>query len=587
MAAWRLFHLFSARRRWQFAGVFAFTLVGAAAELLSIGAVVPFLQLIAAPAAMVRLPGVPAIMQWLGVTQAAELLWPAALLLMGTAAASAAVRIVLIWISSRYVYGLTHDLSMAVYERVILQPYALYVRRNTAEVLSGLEKVNYIGGYFLNPLMTALSSVIIAVGIVALLIAVDPFTALVTGGAIGVLYAVIYVATRRSLIRLGRRQADLTTQRVKLAQESLGGLRDIILDRSHDVFTWHYRFVDAQMRRISAITNFISLSPRYLVEGAGIVLIALLALHYAAQPGGVIAAIPVLGALALGAQRLLPLAQNISVSFVQYASTTGMVDDLLVFLDSPMRETALPLPAPAAARLSDRIEFDAVDFSYDGERLALEGVSLTIRKGARVGIIGRTGSGKSTLLDVFMGLLPVTGGQLLIDGRPLDAASLEGWQAQVAHVPQAIFLIDDTIAANIAFGVPAEQIDLTAVRDAAERADVAEFVAALPQGYLTKVGERGIRLSGGQRQRIGIARALYKKATVLVLDEATSALDEATERSVMAGIEQLDRDLTIVMIAHRLSTVAGCELIVRMDQGRVVEQGGFGAVVRGVVSDAG
>lgn len=566
------------RRRVQFIGVSALTLVGALAELISIGAVLPFLQMIAAPETLDRMPGAAWVTHRLG-SRTEDLLLPFAILLMVTAAIAAAIRILLIWVSSRYIFGLTHDLSMAVYDRVIRQPYTLYIQRNSADVLAGLDKVQYVGAYFLNPLMTALSSIIIAAGIIALLVAVNPFVALITGGSVGLLYGLTTLLTRSALLRAGYAQAELSTQRLKAAQETLGGLRDIILDRSYEAFSWHYRVIDARLRWLAAVINFVSLAPRYLVEGVGMILIAALALYFARQPGGVVQAIPVLGALALSAQRLLPLAQNINLGFVQYAATIGMVKDVLELIHAPvvqntkLQRDAAPLP------FARDITLDDVGFAYEQGRPALEGISFVIPKGARIGVIGRTGSGKSTLLDVLTGLLPTTSGELRIDGQSLDPVRIAAWQAQIAHVPQSIFLLDKSIAANIAFGAPDDDIDLDRVRDAARRADAAEFIEQLPQGYDTSVGERGVRLSGGQRQRIGIARALYKRASVLIFDEATSALDDATERSVMAGIEQLDRDLTILMIAHRLSTVAQCDKVIRLEAGRVIAIGTYQDVV--------
>lgn len=574
-----LIALFKPRRRVQFALVLILTLAGAVAELVSIGAVIPFLQIIAAPATLAGLPLARAAMAWLGIASPAALLVPAAILLIAAAIVSAVVRIVLVWATSRFVFGLTHDLSMIVYDRIIRQPYGLYVRRNSAEILSGMEKVHYIGTYLLNPMLTALSSSIIAAGIVLILLYIDPVVAVAAGGSVGLLYVGLGLGSRALLVRLGRRQAQYSTQRVKLVQESLGGIRDIILDRSHDAFSWQYRVVDADLRRVLATTNFIALAPRYVVEGIGIALIAVFALYFAQQPGGVLGAIPVLGALALSAQRLLPLAQNLNLAFVQYSSMTGMLQDVMDLIDAPVLPLAVLPGADAVVPFRDRVVLENIGFRYGPDGAALSDLSLVIRKGARIGIIGRTGSGKTTLLDVLMGLLTPTAGRMLIDGRPLDDDALINWQAQVAHVPQTIFLLDDSIAANIAFGVARAAIDMDRVRDAAARADVAEFVDRLPEGYETRVGERGVRLSGGQRQRLGIARALYKRATVLILDEATSALDDQTEDMVIGGIELLDRDLTILMIAHRLSTVAGCDEVIRLDKGRIVAHGSYAEVI--------
>uniref|UniRef100_UPI0035C99405 ABC transporter ATP-binding protein n=1 Tax=uncultured Sphingomonas sp. TaxID=158754 RepID=UPI0035C99405 len=575
----RLTAQFSRHRRRQFVLIFALTLVGAVAELVSIGAVLPFLQLIAAPATIARLPGIDQIMAWLHITRYADLLLPAAMALIATAIASALVRIVLIWASTRFVYGLTHDLSTKVFEHVIHQPYDLYITRNSAEILSGLDKVNVISTYFLGPMITALSSAVIAFGIIVTLIVINPFVAVVAGISIGGLYGLLALVTRSLLVRLGRDQSVINTRRIKISQEAIGGIRDMILDRSHSLFTWQYRVADARMRRISSSISSIASAPRYAMEGMGIVLIAALALYYSGQPGGVQMALPVLGALALGAQRLLPLAQAINVAYVQYAGSVGTVEDVLALLDSPRLPERDRASDVAFTPFRDDIVFDRVSFGYNEGQYALSDITLRIPRGARVGIVGRTGSGKTTLLDVLAGLLAPTEGALRIDGVALDGASIENWQAQVAHVPQAIFLLDDSVAANIAFGLPETRIDMDRVRDAARRASAAEFIEAMPAGYATPVGERGVRLSGGQRQRLGIARALYKRATMLILDEATSALDGATEHSVMTEIGKLDQDQTVVMIAHRMSTVAGCDFIVQIEGGRLVAQGSYAEVI--------
>jgi ATP-binding cassette subfamily B protein len=234
----------------------------------------------------------------------------------------------------------------------------------------------------------------------------------------------------------------------------------------------------------------------------------------------------------------------------------------------------LPIPAPLS--FGDAIRFESVCFRYGSDGpWVLDGLSLAIPKGARIGFVGTTGSGKSTTLDLLMGLLEPASGQILVDGAPVNGERRRAWQRTIAHVPQSIYLADTTVAENIAFGVPREAIDPERVRQAARQAQIAEFIESRPDGYQAFVGERGIRLSGGQRQRIGIARALYKQATVLVFDEATSALDNATEQAVMDAIENLDRELTILIIAHRLSTVQRCDTIIELEHGRVVAQGSY------------
>jgi ATP-binding cassette subfamily B protein len=309
------------------------------------------------------------------------------------------------------------------------------------------------------------------------------------------------------------------------------------------------------------------------MESLGMVLIAMLAYSSAHHSEGISQILPTLAALALGAQRLLPTLQQIYSAWANIAGSRESLAEALLLLNQTMPaylEDSLPV------QFRHAVQFDNVRFRYssDGPWI-LDGFSLTLPKGARIGFVGRTGSGKTTTLDILMGLLSPTEGAFLVDGHPIRGRNLVGWQRNVAHVPQNIYLADATFAENIAFGVTTENIDLERVKRAARQAHIADFIEARPDGYEGTVGERGIRLSGGQRQRIGIARALYKQATLLVFDEATSALDNETEHLVMESIQNLEAGLTILLIAHRLTTLKNCDIIIELDHGRVVGQGSY------------
>jgi ABC-type multidrug transport system fused ATPase/permease subunit len=416
------------------------------------------------------------------------------------------------------------------------------------------------------------------------LLLIDPTLAVSAGFGFGASYAVISRFSRRRLHDNSRLIATSYTQEIKALQEGLGGIRDVLLDGSQPVYCEIFRRADHALRRAQGNNVFIAQSPRFSMEAVGMILIAALAIFLSRSTQGIAAALPVLGALALGAQRLLPALQQVYNAWATMAGSHASFQDTIDLLDQPM--PSQPVSAAAAPlSFNKQISFNQVYFRYvDGEPWVIENLNLTIPKGARIGLVGATGSGKSTTLDLLMGLLDPNAGTISIDGRPLDASSVRAWQACIAHVPQSIFLADTSLAGNIAFGVPPQEIDLLRVRMAAERAQVAEFIDATPQGFNSLVGERGVRLSGGQRQRIGIARALYKQASVLVLDEATSALDNSTERSVMDAIEGLSRDLTIVLIAHRLSTVRRCDTIVEIDRGRVVAQAPYDELLEKSVS---
>ena len=308
-------------------------------------------------------------------------------------------------------------------------------------------------------------------------------------------------------------------------------------------------------------------------------LIAALAYSLAQQVDGIAKAIPILGALALGAQRLLPVLQQAYGSWSQIVGGQASLQDTIDLLDQQLPDYA---DQPAASPMPFRHEIclQQLGFRYSPQTPhVLTGLNLTIAKGSRVGFIGTTGSGKSTLLDIVMCLLPPSEGLLLIDGQAATHVNHRAWQAHIAHVPQSIFLADSTIEENIAFGVPKDQIDPRRVRQAAQQAQIAQSIESWPKQYETFVGERGIRLSGGQRQRIGIARALYKHADVIIFDEATSALDSETEQAVMQAIEGLSDDLTLLIIAHRLTTLKSCTQIVEVAGGRIRRSGSYQEIV--------
>jgi ATP-binding cassette, subfamily B, bacterial PglK len=422
--------------------------------------------------------------------------------------------------------------------------------------------------------MQVVTGIVISTFIIIGLIVINPLVSTIVGVSFVLIYSLISYFSRKLLRANSKIWAAAQRTRVKTVQEGLGGLRDVIIDRTQPAFINHFAEIDYNMRRAGALSAMIGAAPRYLIEALGIMIIAGTALVLASGPGGLVASLPFLGAFAIGAQRLLPLIQNIFQYWTGFASTQQALVDVLEVLDLPLDDRLLAKASDAPIPFEDKIEFANVSFRYNADQKdVLRSISLKIPKGSRVGLIGKTGSGKTTLMDLIMGLLEPTGGTITIDDRQLDETSVRSWQAHLAHVPQMIYLADTTIAENIAFGMPVAQIDMKRVREAAKEAELDAFVQTLPLKYDTIVGERGIRLSGGQRQRIGIARALYKRADVLVFDEATSALDNETEAAVMEAIESLPGNLTIIMIAHRLSTVAMCDTVIRLEDGRIAEQG--------------
>lgn len=574
-----LWHHLSARRKRQFALIVVLVFGSALAEVVSLGAVLPFLAVLTVPGKVLHYPFVGSLVRFWGLTSPQTLVLVLALGFASAAMVAGVLRTALLRAMTRVAYGTGADFSVEVYRRTLYQPYQVQIGRNSSELISAITGKLAETVTVLNQLLFLLSSGVLVVFITSALFFINPAVAALATFTFGSGYALITYRSRRQLRINSQRVAVEHTQVIKALQEGLGGIRDVLLDGTQPVYCDIYRQSEYAMRRAYGNIIFASASPRFAMEAMGMVLIAVLALGLSRTASGVSSAIPALAALALGAQRLLPVLQQ---GYAAWATITGSQKALAVTLEllgQPLPpEAARPVPPALSFRTS--VRFSAVSFRYASGPLVLNEVNLTIQKGMRVGFVGSTGSGKSTLLDVLMGLLPPTQGEVLVDGEPMTASRVRSWQRAIAHVPQTIFLADRSVAENIAFGVPPDAIDMDRVRQAACQAQIAEFIEERPEGYDARIGERGVQLSGGQRQRIGIARALYKRASVLVFDEATSALDNATEQSVMDAIDGLDRDLTVLLIAHRLSTVRKCDTIVELEHGRVVCQGSYDELLK-------
>lgn len=572
----RLWHHMGMRRQRQFAILMVLTLVGTFAEVVSLGAVLPFLGILIVPEKVFSYPLIANYAPAWGITSAGQLVLPLTIGFVIIALVAGAIRLLLLWANTKFAFASGADLSIEVYRKTLYQPYRVHLSRNSSEVVSGIvNKVNGVVFWVMLPMLTLISSVVLLVAITFTLLFIDPVVAMTAIVGFGASYGVITWLSRHRLRLNGQRITYEQTQVIKALQEGLGGIRDVLLDGTQPVYCDIYRRADRPLRQAYGSNIFIGGSPRFAMEALGMALIAGLAYALSLQPEGIASALPVLGALALGAQRLLPALQQSYSAWASIIGSYSSLADTIALLDQALPEEMLkPMPRPLPFEKS--IRFDGVRFRYstDGPWV-LDSFSLTIPKGARVGIIGSTGSGKSTALDLLMGLLTPTEGMLLVDGEPCVGRRVRAWQKTIAHVPQSIYLADTTLAENIALGVPRDAIDMDRVRRAAQQAQIADFVESRPGGYQANVGERGIRLSGGQRQRIGIARALYKQAKVLVFDEATSALDNTTELSVMEAIDGLDRDLTILLIAHRITTLSRCDSIVELEHGRVKREGTY------------
>ena len=571
----------SPQRRRQSHALLALMLLGAVAELATISALIPFLALLAQPGGLEQLPWPADAFSSLTARTGREGLVGATLLFAALAILAGIARLQLTWSSNKFVFQLGHELAVDIQRRILWQPYSFHIHRNTSTLVSSLDKTELLVFDVLMPLMHALIAVFISVSIVAALVYVDPLTAISAAVAFSIIYLLVSAATRRRLAANSTTMSRAYDQRLKTVYESLGGIRNVIIDDSRRVYLDAFRSIDRQLSIARTTTHFIGAAPRFVIEAAGMAVIAGIALFISDREGGLAAALPILGAVALGAHRLLPLLQQIYIGWSSSAAHRAVLTQVIELLRLPAADE-IEQPQPVAPLpLADRITIDGVSFAFPTrDRSVIDEVTLEIRRGSMVGLIGESGSGKSTLADLLMGLLEPTAGRILIDGAPLARDNRRQWQRSIAHVPQSIFLADASIAANIAFTLDELAVDLAGAVDAAQRAQLHDFVMSLPQGYATEVGERGIRLSGGQRQRLGIARAIYKQAPVLVLDEATSALDDVSEAAVIASLVQLGEEgCTIITIAHRASTISRCDVVARLHQGRLVRIGSYADVI--------
>ena len=547
-------------------------IVASLVEIISIGAVLPFLGVLTAPEQVYQYSLMQPVIQILELTEPSQLILPLTILFITAALLAGVIRLILLYAMTRLSFATGADLSINIYRRTLYQEYEAHVSRNSSEVINGIiTKTNTVIGGVISPILNLISSIILLVGIMVALFAINTTIALSASIGFGLLYWLVIRYTRTYLKDNSEIIADQSTQMIKSLQEGLGGIRDVLIDGTQQFYCKLYRKADLPLRRASGNNLFISGSPRYAMEAIGMVLIAGLAYVITQQEGGVVTAIPMLGALALGAQKLLPALQRAYSSYSQIKGSKSSFEDVLNLLDQLLPKYAdQPLPKPIP--FAKEIKLNNLNFRYTKDSpWILKNVNLSLKKGEHIGFMGVTGSGKSTLLDIIMGLLSATEGDLNVDNQTINIQNRRSWQAHIAHVPQNIYLSDSTIEENIAFGIAKELIDHQRVKKAAQQAQISQLIEQWKGGYQTFVGERGIRLSGGQRQRIGIARALYKQANVLIFDEATSALDNETEQVVMDAIEGLDKELTILIIAHRLTTLKGCDKIVKLGKNNVID----------------
>lgn len=568
----KLWDHLSTRRKKQFFILVILMIFASFAEIFSLAAVLPFLGAITSPESIYTNNTLQPFFNLFNINNANEIVMPLTLVFISAALFAGAIRILLLYVLTRLSFATGADLSIQIYKKTLYKSYEEHILSNSSEVINGIiTKTNTVIGGIITPTLNFLSSLILLFSILTTLIIIDPLISLIAFSSFGILYSVIFMNMKKKLLDNGHRIADDSTKMVKSLQEGLGSIREVLIDRSQEYYSSIYQQADASFRKASGMNIFITSSPRFAMESVGMSLIAFLAFYLFTQNDD--STIPLLGALALGAQRLLPVLQVLYASKSTISSSDASFQDVLGLLESPL-PTYASQPLPILLPFERSIELKNISYKYKGaSELVLNNINLKIIKGSRVGFIGETGCGKSTLLDIIMGLLPPSDGNLMIDNVVIDKDNSRSWQGHIAHVPQSIYLSDASLEENIAFAIPKEDINIDKVEEAAKKAKIFNFLKEPESQSVnnTSIGEGGVRLSGGQKQRVAIARAFYKDVDLLIFDEATSALDSNTERGVMKEIESLDKNLTILMIAHRLSTLNFCDIIYKVSKDGVFE----------------
>lgn len=548
-------------------------LIGMALETLGVGLVIPTIALLMQDDIGRSYPALRPILNALGNPgQQALIVW-GMIGLITVYAIKASFLGFLAWRQTRFAFGVQAHLAQRLFTTYLRQPYTFHLQRNSAQLMRNIvaEVTQFTGGAIM-PAMIVMTEALVMIGIGSLLVAVEPVGALIVVIVLGGMSWAFHRSTRARIERWGKARQHHEGLRLQHLQQGLGGAKDVkLLGREAD-FLAQFGTHNSQSARASMLHSTLQQISRLWLELLAVAGLATLVLTMVARGRDMATVVPTLGLFGMAAFRLMPSINRVLAS-VQSARYALPVVNIL------HEELSLPTSVPPARHTEPvrgfqrEIRLNDVSYTYDGApRPALNHLSFVIRRGESVGFIGPSGAGKSTLVDVILGLLASDTGQVCVDGRDISG-DIRSWQDQIGYVPQAIYLTDDTLRRNVAFGLPDAQIDSAAVTDAIRVAQLEDFVKTLPDGLETVVGERGVRLSGGQRQRIGIARALYHNPEVLVLDEATSALDAVTERGVMQSVEALHGSKTVIIVAHRATTVEYCDRLCRLEHGRVVEEG--------------
>lgn len=488
---------------------------------------------------------------------------------------SAIFRSLALYATARFSNMRRHSISRQLLSKYLHQPYSFFLSRNSSEISKTiLSEVDIFIGQVMQPSLQLITYIVVTIALTSFLIAIDPILALILVALFGTFYSVTYLIIRKYLTKIGLELQKANEKRFKIVSETIGGIKDLKVLGRESVYLSSFDKPSENFSSYQATSATLSQVPQYIVEVLAFGSLLVMAMYtIVSNDADLGTMLPILGLYALGALKLKPAIQTIYSSISSLRFGQPALETILKDLQQKSEQEISISNDFKRVTLQKELQLKNINFNYPNTTtLALTDISIDIEANSTVGIIGTTGAGKSTLVDIILGLLLPTSGEIRIDDEVLSSTNIRQWQNSIGYVPQSIFLADDTIASNIAFGVEKEQIDIDQVQRVSKMAQVHEFVTELKNGYNTIIGERGVRLSGGQRQRLGIARALYNNPELLVLDEATSALDNQTEAEVMKAIDNMSGSKTIIMIAHRLSTVEKCDKIIKLEKGLIYSE---------------
>lgn len=580
----KLLKLLQPQERTQAGAVLGMILLMGLLDMVGVASIIPFMAVLGNPEVVETntiLNRSFIFANSFGIDTAEQFLFALGIFVFVLLLVSIAFKAFTTYVQLRFTLMREYSIGKRLVEGYLHQPYSWFLNRHSADIgKSILSEVSQVIGGGITPMMNLISHGTVSSAFLFLLIMVDPKLAIIVGLTLGSAYGLIFKSTSTMLKSIGEARYRANQERFKAISEAFGASKEVKVGGLEQAYIDRFSAPAHTFARHEATAQVIGLLPRFAIEAIAFGGMLLVVLYLMAQSGNIASALPVIVLYAFAGYKLMPALQATYNAVTQLRFAGPSIDAL--YQDLMSLQPANSQQAKAAMSLNQGITLNQIQYCYPNAPLpVLKNLSLTIPARSMVGLVGATGSGKTTTVDLILGLLEAQKGTLEVDGQPITERNRRSWQRAIGYVPQQIYLADDTVAANIAFGVTAKDIDHTAVERAARIANLHEFVSSeLPQQYQTTVGERGVRLSGGQRQRIGIARALYHNPQVLILDEATSALDNLTEQAVMEAVHNLGEQITIIIIAHRLSTVKSCDTIFLLEKGELKAQGMFDEVTQ-------